>query len=297
MMNRRQFLARSALFGSAAWMTLGSPGKLLAAASQGKPLGIQLYMVLKAYQDDPMGALKTLKAIGYTEIEAIVTSTAKTLRDQLNETGLRSPSMHFDSLGFEAGIDAAHTLGSQYIVSSMLPSIMQKEQAAKGKSAPEPTYSLDEAKRAAEYANRLGEKAKQAGLQYAYHNHHLEFTDVGGGQTFYDVLLKETDHKLVQFELDCGWVHAGGKNPVDIFKANPGRITLMHAKDFLPGANDKNNYPGAELGRGTLDYKPIMAAADTSGLKHCFVEQEGPFDRMSQLDAARVDFAYLRPMR
>jgi len=40
-----------------------------------------------------------------------------------------------------------------------------------------------------------------------------------------------------------------------------------------------------------------MAAADQSGLKHCFVEQEGPFSRMSQLDAARVDFAYLRPLR
>jgi sugar phosphate isomerase/epimerase len=254
-------------------------------------------MVLKAYQDDPNGALKTLKSIGYTEIEAIITSTAKNLRDQLNEAGLRCPSMHFDSLGFEPGIEAAHTLGARYIVSSMLPSIMQKEQAAKGKSAPEPTYSLDEAKRTAEYANRLGEQAHKAGLQYAYHNHHLEFTDVGGGQTFYDVLLKETDHKLVQFELDCGWVHAGGKNPADIFKANVGRIPLMHAKDFLPGASDKNNYPGAELGRGTLDYKPIMAAADTSGLKHCFVEQEGPFDRMSQLDAARVDYAYLRPLR
>ena len=295
MMTRRQFLARSALGGTAAWLTLGAPGKILAATVQGKALGIQLYMVLKAYQDDPLGTLKTLKAIGYTEIEAIVTSTAKTLRDQLNETGLRSPSMHFDSLGFEPGIEAAHMLGAQYIVSSMLPSIMQKEQAAKGKSGSEPAYSLDEAKRTAEYANRLGEKARQAGLQYAYHNHHLEFTDVGGGQTFYDVLLKETDHKLVQFELDCGWVHAGGKNPADYFKANPGRIPLMHAKDFLPGG--AKDYPGAELGRGTLDYKPIMVAADSSGLKHCFVEQEGPYDRMSQLDAARVDYAYLRPMR
>jgi sugar phosphate isomerase/epimerase len=295
MMNRRQFLARSALFGSAAWLTLGSPGKLLAATVRGKPLGIQLYMVLKAYQGDPLGTLKTLKAIGYTEIEAIVTTTATTLRDQLKQTGLRSPSLHFDSLGFEPGIDAAHVLGAQYIVSSMLPEIMKKEQAAKGKDAPEPAYSLDEAKRTAEYANRLGEKARQAGLQYAYHNHHLEFTDVGGGQTFYDVLLKETDHKLVQFEMDCGWVHVGGKNPADYFKANPGRIPLMHAKDFLPGS--AKDYPGAELGHGTLDYKPIMAAADASGLKHCFVEQEGPYARMSQLDAARVDFAYLRPLR
>lgn len=291
MMTRRQFLARSALSGAAAWLTLGTPGKLLAATAKGKALGIQLYMVLDAYQKDPLGTLKTLKSIGYTEIEAIVTSTAKALRDQLNEVGLRSPSMHFDSLGFEPGIDAAHTLGSRYIVSSMLPAIMQKEKGEKG----DPTYSMDDARRTAEYANRLGEKARQAGLQYAYHNHHLEFTDVGGGQTFYDVLLKETDHRLVQFELDCGWVHAGGKNPADYFKANPGRIPLMHAKDFLPGG--AKDYPGAELGRGTLDYKPIMAAADAAGLKHCFVEQEGPYARMSQLDAARVDYAYLRPLR
>jgi sugar phosphate isomerase/epimerase len=293
MMNRRQFLARSAMFGAAAWLAASPSGRLLAAGAQGKALGIQLYMVLKSYQADPLGTLKTLKSIGYSEIEAIVTTTAATLRDQLKEAGLGCPSMHFDSLGFDPGIEAAHTLGAKFIVSSMLPSIMQKEAGA---NAPEPTYSPDEAKRTAEYANRLGEKAKKAGLQYAYHNHHREFTDVGGGQTFYDVLLKETDHQLVHFELDCGWVHVGGKNPADYFKANPGRIALMHAKDFLPGAGGKD-FPGAELGRGTLDYKPIMAAADRSGLKHCFVEQEGPFSRMSDLEAARIDYAYLKPLR
>jgi sugar phosphate isomerase/epimerase len=292
MMNRRQFLARSALFGSAAWLAASAPGKLLAATAQGRPLGIQLYMVLKAYQDDPMGALKTLKSIGYGEIEAIVTSTAETLRDQLKEAGLGCPSLHFDSLGIEPGIEAAHTLGAQYFVSSMLPSFMEKTSGGKYK----PAYSRDDAKRTAELANQIGQKARQAGLQYAYHNHHREFTDVGQGQTFYDVLLKETDANLVKFELDCGWVHAGGKNPAEIFKANPGRIPLMHAKDFLPSPKP-DEYPGAELGRGTVDYKPIMAAANQYGLKHCFVEQEGPFARMSQLEAARVDYAYLRPLR
>ncbi|MFC3650248.1 sugar phosphate isomerase/epimerase family protein [Dyella humi] len=269
------------------------PGKLLAGTTQGKPLGIQLYMVLKAYQDDPMGTLKTLKVIGYSEIEAIVTSTAKTLHDQLNEAGLGCPSLHFDSLGIEPGIEAAHVLGTQYIVSSMLPSFMQKMDS---KDKAPPTYSRDEAKRTAAFANQIGEKAKNAGLQYAYHNHHREFTDVGKGQTFYDVLLKETDPKLVKFELDCGWVHVGGKNPIDIFKANPGRIPLMHAKDFLP-THASNEHPGTELGRGTLDYQPILAAANQAGLKHCFVEQEGPYTRMSQLDAARIDFGYLRPLR
>lgn len=294
MMTRRQFLARSALCGAAAWLTTGLPGKAF-AAGYGRPLGIQLYMVLKAYQDDPIGTLKALKAIGYVEIEAIVVSTAKTLRSQLDDTGLSCPSLHFDSLGVESGIEAAHTLGARYLVSSMLPSIMQKMDAAKGKRAAQPAYSRDDAKRTAEFANRIGEQARKADLQYAYHNHHLEFSDVGNGQTFYDVLLKETDPQLVAFELDCGWVHEGGKHPVDYFKAHPNRIPLMHAKDFLPhGGND---HPGAELGRGTIDYRPIMAAADHSGLKHCFVEQEGPFDRMSQVEAARVDYDYLRPLR
>lgn len=291
MMNRRQFLARSALCGTALGLGLSAPGKLLAAAAKGKGMGIQLYMVLDAYKADPAGALKTLKSIGYTEIEAIVTSTAETLRDQLKVAGLACPSMHYDSMGFDAGIKAAHTLGAKYIVSSMLPALMQKEKGGSGAL----TYTLDDAKRTAEYANQLGAKAHKAGLQYAYHNHHDEFTDVGGGKTFYDILLAETDPKLVQFELDCGWVHAGGKDPAEYFKANPGRIPLMHAKDFLPG--NSKDYPGAELGRGTLDYKPIMAAADASGLKHCFVEQEGPFARMSSLDAARVDYDYLRPLR
>lgn len=293
MMTRRQFLARSALAGTAAWLAAGLPGKAF-AAGPGKPIGIQLYMVLKAYQDDPMGTLKALRAIGYVEIEAIVVSTARTLRGQLDEAGLRCPSLHFDSLGVEPGIEAAHTLGAQYLVSSMLPSIMQKMDAAKGKSTPEPAYSLDDAKRTADMANRIGEQARKAGLQYAYHNHHREFTDVGNGQTFYDVLLKETDAQLVKFELDCGWVHEGGKNPADYFKANPHRIPLMHAKDFLAHGKD---HAGAELGRGTIDYRPIMAAADQSGLKHCFVEQEGPFDRMNQVEAARVDYDYLRPLR
>lgn len=293
MLTRRQFLARSALLGSCAWLGTSAAGRLLAATAQGKPLGIQLYMVRDAYDQHPVDTLKTLRAIGYTEIEAYFGTVAvKDMHEQFKQAGLACPSMHFDSLGIDDGIKAAHTLGTQYFVSSMLPNFMAKMKGAKSA----PTYTRDDAKRTAEFANQIGEKAKKEGLQYAYHNHHLEFTDVGQGETFYDVLLKETDPHLVKLELDCGWVHAGGKNPADYFKANPGRIPLMHAKDFLP-LTKPDEYPGAELGHGTVDYKPIMAAANASGLKHCFAEQEGPYSRMSSLEAARVDYAYLRPLR
>ena len=50
---------------------------------------------------------------------------------------------------------------------------------------------------------------------------------------------------------------------------------------------------GAELGRGVVDYKPIFAAAAKAGLQHYFIEQEGPFARMNQLQAAQVDHDFL----
>jgi sugar phosphate isomerase/epimerase len=136
------------------------------------------------------------------------------------------------------------------------------------------------------------EQAQRAGLQYVYHNHDFEFVPQPGG-IGYDVLLEQTDPALVQFEIDCGWMVLGGRDPRSCFARYPGRFPLIHVKDFLPGAAHRPDHPGAELGHGMIDYRPIFAAAETAGLKHYFAEQEGPFTRVSQLDAARQAYAYL----
>jgi sugar phosphate isomerase/epimerase len=153
--------------------------------------------------------------------------------------------------------------------------------------------SLDEAKRTAEIANHIGASARQAGLQFTYHNHNFEFADQGGGAIGYDVLLKETDPQLVKFEIDCGWMIFAGYDPVEYIRKYPHRFPMIHVKDFLPQGKG-GQMQGAELGRGTVDYKPIFAAATQAGLQHYFVEQEGPFARMSPLEAAKVDCDYLR---
>ena len=68
-------------------------------------------------------------------------------------------------------------------------------------------------------------------------------------------------------------------------------------KDFLPLPTEQPGEPdrrdAAEL-RGTIDYRPIFAAAHASGLEHFFAEQEGPFTRTSALEAAEAAYAYLR---
>jgi hypothetical protein len=62
-------------------------------------------------------------------------------------------------------------LGAKHATSGSLPAGTSSKRG----------MSLDEAKRTAEFANRIGEAAKRAGLQYAYHNHDAEFADQGGG--------------------------------------------------------------------------------------------------------------------
>ena len=250
-------------------------------------------------QADPAATLRTIRQIGFGEVETAGFGklSAQQFRTRLDDAGLRCPSAHlpFDTTDSAALFEQAHALGAQYAASGSL-------RAALFKSQPPPRMSLDEAHRTAELANRIGEQAKRAGLQYAYHNHNFEFAPQSDGAIGYDVLLRETDPQLVKFEIDCGWMVLGGRDPRDYFSRYPQRFPMIHVKDFLPvaaqdhAATGTAEHPGAELGHGMIDYGPIFAVAEKSGLKHYFAEQEGPFTRMSQLDAARQAYAYLRNM-
>jgi sugar phosphate isomerase/epimerase len=301
--SRRQFLIQSAALG-AAGLSSPWPAQRARANPLGRPIGIQLYTVNAPLQEDAAGTLATLRAIGFGEVESagFGKRSAKEFRRLLDDAGLVCPSAHlaFDEANLGAAFEDAHSLGAAYAASGSLPA---PGGAVNPASPPaKRSMSLDEAKRTAELVNRIGAAAKRAGLQYVYHNHDFEFVDQGGGAVGYDVLLRETDPELVKFEIDCGWMIFAGRNPIDYFKKYPNRFPMIHVKDFLgsagknPPAGGAVAMLGAELGRGTVDYKPIFAAAGRAGLRHYFVEQEGPFSRMNQLQAARVDYDYLHSL-
>jgi sugar phosphate isomerase/epimerase len=293
MESRRQFLLGSGL-GVAALASYGLPN-FAQAAPPGKRPGIQLYTIDEAMRADAAGTLKRLRQIGYLEVESAGFGglSATQFRGLMNDAGVSCPSAHlqFDVDNLDRAFADAHALGAKYAVSSISRSL------ALGARAPKDVLgtgmSLDEAKRTAELANRIGAGAHRAGLQFTYHNHNFEFADQGNGAIGYDVLLKETDPRLVKFEIDCGWMIFAGHDPVEYIGKYPHRFPMIHVKDFLAPGND-GQMRGAELGRGTVDYKPIFAAAIKAGLQHYFVEQEGPFARVSPLEAAQVDYDYLR---
>ncbi|MGO9323801.1 MAG: sugar phosphate isomerase/epimerase family protein [Terracidiphilus sp.] len=253
------------------------------------PIGLQLYSVRNLLPKDFDGTLAHVRSAGYTVVEAAgyFDRSAKDFRRAMDTAGLRCISTHHPLNVLETQLDQwldyGHTIGLEYMVCSSSGG-MHRDPAAKGP----PT--LDDWRWIAGEFNRIGEKIKSAGITFGVHNHVPEFAVIDG-VLVYDELLRLTDPKFVVFEMDCGWVYASGHNPVDYLSKTPERFPLMHVKDMIPGANGQMH--SIEMGRGKIDYRPILRAA--TGLKQYFIEQE-EFD-IDPMQALRIDAEYMRNLR
>lgn len=268
-----------------------------AGGDQILPPGIQLYTVAKDLQADTPKALKALRKMGYREVETagLAGHSAAEFRAMLDDAGLVCPSAHLALEAADPGplFAQAHVLGCTYATSSILRGITLTAtvQARGGR------LTREDFLRTAQRMNQIGDTARRAGLQYAYHNHYFEFQRVGG-ERGYDILLAETDPRLVAFEIDCGWMEVGGASPVEYMRRHPNRIRMLHIKDFarprviFTGLSTQQRPEGAELGDGWINYAPIFAEACAVKIEHVFVEQEGPFHRLP-MQAAEVDLKYI----
>jgi sugar phosphate isomerase/epimerase len=284
MHSRRTFVKSAALLSAG---VLVSPALFAAPA---KYIGLQLYTVRDAMQQDPAGTLARVAKLGYNSVEgATYTGTQKfyglapaAFAQLLRQCGLIMPSSHYllgeqqnngqptagtILHGWDQAVDDAARVGIKYMTCAYL---MESERGG-----------LDHYKLLAERLNKAGERCRKAGIQLCYHNHDFEFA-AQDGKLPYDVLLSQTDPALVQMELDLYWATRAGHDPVTLFKAHPGRFPLWHVKDMDKTAQRDFT----EVGHGSIDFKRIFAQAKLAGLKYFFVEQDktpaSPFDSIQQ---------------
>src|SRR5207249_253605 len=214
MTDRRDFIKAlgAAAVGPTLWPLAPSPYHRAPSRKLDR-VGLQLYTVRQAMEHDMEGTLAKVAEAGYGEVEfaGYFGHTPKEVRAMLEHHGLAAPSAHMASLApdeWTASLDVAKAIGHEYIVVPWIPAEARK--------------TLDGFKRVAQDFNRAAAQAHDAGLQFAYHNHDFEFARTEG-RLPYDVLIAETDPKLVQFEIDLYWMVKGGQDPLAYFARLPGR--------------------------------------------------------------------------
>ncbi len=301
-LSRRRFLQSSAAFAAAAALL---PSRSALANPLGLPLGLQLYSVRQQLQTDYAGTLKEVGSLGYKEVEAAGFNdhSPTDVRAGMDAAGLRCVSAHYPSSQLTANLDAILAfhkgLGTAKYIICAFPGF-RPGAAAAGLSHKEQvrSFTLDDWKWNAEQFNTWGKRVHEEGFQFGYHNHTMEFT-AQNGVVPYDVLLRETDPKLVIMELDCGWVTVGGGSPEHYLTTYADRIKMLHVKDFATDAAHSsidNPPPAAELGRGTANYPKIFAAVKPGAIEHMFVEQEA-YPDLPPMQALKVDAEYMEKLK
>ena len=253
------------------------------------PLGIPLYTVAEPLNKDVAGTLRQLRSIGYRRVETagFAGLTADEFRRQIDAAGLGCRSAHLVFNKPDPGpvFDDAHALGARFVVTSaMLP----PHPGSRGE------HGSEDYKQMGDRFNQLGTRAKQAGLQLAYHNHNFEFAALAG--VGYDVLLASTDPELVTFELDCGWMVSAEFSPPEYFRRYPHRFTMLHIKDFVKGSKTSTSLTvdrpqGTELGRGHVDYR--ARRRKTQAYTTSMWSRNLRSLTLPPMEAAKTDYGYL----
>ena len=265
-MNRRKFLFNTGI--TSAGLMMGCNMKAGDNLHKDNLIGLQLFSMRDELKDGLDKVLEKIAAAGYGSVEMFgfnatdnfFKNTPADVAVMLKKHQLISPSGHymldlFDKNGQQV-IDAAHALGHKYVV---IPWFL-----------PEQRDTLDKYKGIAERINKAAQLCKDNKLKMAYHNHDFEFVKYEGGVCGYDILLKEMDKSLVDLELDLYWVQVAGRDAVELFTQNKGRIKMWHVKDM---SKDDPKIQ-TEVGSGIVDFKTIFKNAELSGMEYFYVEQE-----------------------
>jgi len=247
-----------------------------------RPIGVQLYTVRSVLQNDVPGTLAGIRKIGYRTVETFVAEykmSAKNLRQAIADAGLTAPSAHFGYNDFESRFDYAKELGVECVVCASIPASIAN--------------SADGYKQAAEQYNKWGEQAKKFGLKFSFHDHDTEFKEFGG-VTGFEILMKNTDPTLVQWQMDCYWVAQAGHDPAAMLRKYGKRMQSLHLKDRKPNAPiSTDTGPGSqfftEVGEGTLDWLSIFRLAEQFHIPNMYVEQD--ITELPPLECLQISYA------
>jgi len=276
MQNRRKFLQVSAA-GSIGMMLLGSYGCKPAVIDRKTfGVGLQMYTIRDAMSADALGSLKKVSALGYKNLELAGYADGKfygfspaEFKKIVNDLGMDVVSSHTNVEAAGVTLDNAKIMADKHaelgVKYCIQPWIEEKDR------------NIESYKRMIANWNEVGKIMKADGIQFGYHNHNFEFTNLDGVVPYFDIFMPEMDKDLITMELDLFWASKAGQDPVAMFNKYPGRFQNLHFKDMMTKQEPfftiiKDDI--CAVGVGVIDFKKILASKEVAGMKYLYVEDD-----------------------
>ncbi len=244
-----------------------------AVAPRIERIGLQLYTVRRSLSAGIEPVFEALERAGIAELEfaGYYDKPSSYWLELMKKHGMTSPATHVGMPATDAEwaphFARAVEMGQKWVV---VPSVPSGYRGADGW------------KRLAARLNESGELAKRSGLRIGYHNHDGEFARPDGAEAGLDVLLRETDPSLVDFELDIYWAVKGGRDPMSLLTEHPSRFACCHVKDAGPAPERTM----LDVGAGTIDFQSLLNRGRQGSLRHWFIEHDNPGDPIASVTAS-----------
>jgi sugar phosphate isomerase/epimerase len=246
------------------------------------PMGLELYSVRTELARDLPNTLRNVAKIGYEVVEFYAPyydwspPKAKAVRSLLDDLNLRCYSTHNQIASFTPGEKMAKAIELNQILGSSLVILA---------SAPSGTDRLEGWMRLCEQLTAAVDLLKPHGLAAGFHNHQTEWAPLAGESRVMDIIAANTPKEFV-LQLDVGTCVEAGADPVAWIQANPGRIKVLHLKDWAPGTRSDEKGYRVVFGEGVSPWKEIIAASEAvGGVEYYLMEQEG--SRFSEFETAQ----------
>lgn len=226
-------------------------------------MGLQLYSIKEEIEKDFLGTVEKVADMGYDGVQfaGFYETPAAQVKELLQRKHITSAGAHvpFDQLqgaNLDRTFSYHQAIGNDLLICPYYPK--------------EELQTKDDFIRLAESLNEIGQKCRENGFLFAYHNHDFEFKKFNG-KTGFEMLFDYTREEYVKLELDCYWAVYAGFDPRKIMDKYENRVISLHIKDIKVENNQKVS---TEIGAGELDITGIIDKAVSHNVQWFIVEQE-----------------------
>jgi sugar phosphate isomerase/epimerase len=131
----------------------------------------------------------------------------------------------------------------------------------------------------AERAEEIAQEFLRRRFVFEYHNHEHEYRRDFGGRNALDVLFEAAPS--LKYQMDIGWVTAGGADPVAMLDRYRERVTSIHVKDLPRSYVRGSGAVMPDLGEGETPIAQAVRKALGMGVPDLIVENDFPAEIQS----------------